>query len=181
MAQGKLGDIQKLAQDRGIPIKEETPKVQQGWEGKAKGMLQILWEWGFIDSNNVPQYSMQGKKDAFGNVQKETSLKYLMSNCQDFEEEETLLQSMDRSMGVIVDHMLKCHCKLAGEGIEYSWCCSRNQYRWTPIAEKRGKEGFIKTVRKCLSQDVLMTECILKFSKQAREYICAYHKHWEES
>ena len=28
----------KLAQDRGIPIKEETPKVWQGWEGKAKGI-----------------------------------------------------------------------------------------------------------------------------------------------
>ena len=71
-------------------------------------MLQILWEWGFIDSNNVPQYSMQGKKDAFGNVQKETSLKYLLSNCQDFKEEETLLQSMGRSMGVMVDSVLKC-------------------------------------------------------------------------
>ena len=158
--QGKVGDVQKLAQDRGIPIEEETLKVWQGWEGKAKGMLQILWEWGFIDSNNVPQYSMQGKKDAFGTVQKETSLKYLMSNCQDFEEEETLLQSMGRSMGVMVDRTPKCHCELAGEGIKYSWGCSKNQYRRTPIAEKRGKEGFIKTVRKSLSRDVLTTERI---------------------
>ena len=29
-------------------------------------------------------------------------------------------------------------------------------------------------VRKCMSRDVLTTDCLCKFSKRAREYICAY-------
>jgi hypothetical protein len=94
----------------------------------------------------------------------ETSLKYLMSNCSDFEEEESLLQSMGRQMGAIVDRTPKC-----------SWACSKNEYRRKPLSEKRKKETFRDTVRACLSQDVLTTERIRAFSKRAREFICAYH------
>ena len=63
---------------------------------------------------------LNGRQDAFGILRKETSLKFLMSNCQDSEEEESLFQSMGRAMGVIVDRTPKCHCEVAGEGIEYS-------------------------------------------------------------
>ena len=48
-----------------------------------------------------------------------------MTNCLDFEEEETLLQSMGRGMGVLVDRTPKCHCEMAGEGIEYSCGCQK--------------------------------------------------------
>ena len=73
---------------------------------------------------------MNEKQDAFGFVQKDFSLKSLKGNCLDFEEEETLLQSMGREMGVLVDRTPKCHhCELAGEGIEYSWGCTKNFYR----------------------------------------------------
>ncbi len=44
-----------------------------------------------------------------------------MADCVDFEEEEeTLLQSMGKEMGVLVDRTPKCHCEPGGEGIEYS-------------------------------------------------------------
>jgi len=68
---------------------------------------------------------LNGKQDAFRFVQKDFSLKSLKGNCLDFEEEETLLQSMGREMGVLVDRTPKCHCELAGEGIEYSWSCAK--------------------------------------------------------
>ena len=49
-----------------------------------------------------------------------------MSNCLDFTEEESLLQSMGQSTGAVVAtgavvDRPKCHCEVAGEGIEYSW------------------------------------------------------------
>ncbi len=34
---------------------------------------------------------VNGRKDAFGNLQHDTSLKYLLGNCTDFEEEESML------------------------------------------------------------------------------------------
>jgi hypothetical protein len=72
-------------------------------------MLQILWEHG---------YTINGEKSELGIINTEFSLKHLLGSCQDFEEEESLLQAQGRSLGVMVDQMPKCHCKLAGEGIE---------------------------------------------------------------
>ena len=135
----------------------EEPKLQQGWEGKAKGMLQILWEQGFIDIDNLKMYTIDGKKDAYGVSQPEMSLEYLLGNCKDFEEEESLLQVMGRKMGVAIDRMPKCHCELAGEGIEYSWGWAKNLYHQKPLSEKKRKEKFRDTVRQCLSRDVLTT------------------------
>jgi hypothetical protein len=56
-----------------------------------------------------------------GKVSKTYALKLLMANCLDSEEEEELLQSTGREMGVLVDRTPKCHCeRLAGDGIEFS-------------------------------------------------------------
>ena len=79
------------------------------------------------------------------------ALKYLLGNCTDFEEEESLLQAMGRKLGVTVNQTPKCHCELAGEGIEYSWGCTKNAYHQKPLSDKRSKEKFRETVRKCLS------------------------------
>jgi hypothetical protein len=38
---------------KGIPLDEQIKKIQPGWEGKVKGMLQILWEQGFLDLDNL--------------------------------------------------------------------------------------------------------------------------------
>jgi hypothetical protein len=57
-------------------------------------MLQVLWEQGFLDIDNLKQYTVDGQKDAFGSLQHETSLKYLLINCTDFEEEELMLKSV---------------------------------------------------------------------------------------
>jgi hypothetical protein len=51
--------------------------------------------------------SKLGTKDSMGSIQKDTSLL-------------TKLQTNGREMGMLVDRTPKCHCKLAGEGIEYS-------------------------------------------------------------
>ena len=64
-----------------------------------------------------------------------------ISNCTDFEEEETMLQAMGRSMGVIIDQSPKCHPELAGEGVEYSWGCAKNAYRHLALREKKKKDN----------------------------------------
>jgi len=121
---GRLKDLQAAAHLNGIPIEEVNEKVIEGQGNKAKGLLQVLWERGRIDPQvNKPYhyYTINGKKDIFGNLQTETSLCHLMENCADFQEEETMLQAMAHQMGVEVDRSPKCHCDLAGEGIEYTW------------------------------------------------------------
>jgi hypothetical protein len=92
-AKGRKEKMQILCKQKNIPIEEELDEVVEGWEGKPKGMLQILWERGFVDpSKKKENYTLQGKKDAFGKVNPETSLKHLMSLLTDFIKEETLLQ-----------------------------------------------------------------------------------------
>ena len=102
---GNTQTIIQAAQEQGIPIKEEQAIIIEGWEGKAKGLLQVSWECGFIDptKNMKTDYTINGKKNALGILQCKTSLKAIISNCTDFEEEETMLQAMGRSMGVIVN------------------------------------------------------------------------------
>jgi hypothetical protein len=80
---------------------------------------------------------MDGRKDQFGIHQHHTSLKHLLGYCRDFQEEESLLQTMGQKLGVTVDHTPKCHCELAGEGIEYSWGCAKKYYRRLPLKEKK--------------------------------------------
>ncbi len=61
----------------------------------------------------------QWKKDALGSTINKMSLKYLLGNCNNFINEESMLQCYGRLMGVTVDRAPKCHCEMAGEGIEY--------------------------------------------------------------
>jgi len=103
----------------------------------------VLWERRWIDSQvNKPYhyYTINGKKDIFGNLQRDTSLRHLMENCADFQEEETMLQAMAHQIGVELDHSPKCHCELAGEGIEYAWGCTKNYYRRLLLKKKKSAE-----------------------------------------
>jgi hypothetical protein len=63
----------------------------------------MLWERGFIVEANIQQYTINGRKDAYGVVLPNTSLKFMLSNLQDLKEEELLLQPMGCFMGVIID------------------------------------------------------------------------------
>ena len=53
---GKLKDLQRAASNIGLPIEETKQKVIEGWEGKPKGLLQILWERGWIDNSDNKAY-----------------------------------------------------------------------------------------------------------------------------
>ena len=96
-AKGSIKDIQSIAQRLNLPIEYERNKVSEGWNNKPKGMLQILWERGFINPEITKQqilkhYSVNGRKNKQdGNIIAGTSLKELISNLPDFKQEITLL------------------------------------------------------------------------------------------
>jgi hypothetical protein len=53
--------------------------------------------------------------------------------------------------------------------------CSKNYYRSLPLKEKKTKELFKTSVRKCLSREVLATNHVRSFSRWDRQYTLAYH------
>jgi hypothetical protein len=128
-------ELQQFAKSNDVPLEVESDQVIEGWEGKAKGLLQVLWERGFIDPSKKPSwYTMHGNKDAdTGVVDKSSSLSYLMGCCPDFKEEKTALEQLAEQLGVTVRLTPKFHAELAGEGVEYSWAYAKSFYRRSPL------------------------------------------------
>jgi hypothetical protein len=150
-AKGTKDELQVLCKNKDLPIVEELDEVVlKGWEDIPKGVLQILWERGFIDPEKQKEdYTADGKKDAFGNGIRETSLKHLMSVLTIFIEEETLLQYHGRFLlGVKVEQTPKCHPEISGVGIESNWGCAKGVYCRLPISQKKTKEKLRGSVRK---------------------------------
>ena len=89
-SKGKKQSIQLKVREHNLPIEETKAKVIEG----KKGLLQVLWEQhGFIDEWRLESYSLIGwKAGCIWICLERFSLKSLMGNCLDFEEEETLLQ-----------------------------------------------------------------------------------------
>jgi len=51
-------EIEKLAQENAIEIEHEIEEVHLGWVNKPKGLLQILWDHGWIDPQEpLSQYT----------------------------------------------------------------------------------------------------------------------------
>ena len=174
VATGNREQLAKIANDNNIPVEVEYQQTIEGWSDKPKGMLQILYERGFIDSSNLSAYTVNGQRDVYGNVMQGTSLRQLLMKQSDFVEEETLLQYHGRLLGIEVDRTPKCHPELAGEGIEYAWGCAKNAYRRMPLSEKKRKDKFRQSVRRAMCRDtVLTTERMRKFGRRARQYITA--------
>jgi hypothetical protein len=76
-----------------------------------------------------------------------------MSTCTDFEEAETILQTMGHQIGieVDVDSTPKCRTESAGEGIECTWACCKNHFHNILLDRKRGREKFKLCVSESLS------------------------------
>jgi hypothetical protein len=169
-------ELVELCTFHNIEVTKTVEKIKEGWEGKAKGLLQVLWERGLIDGHNVKQYSLTGRKDDLGTVDDGTSLRHIMGMlCHDFINEEGMLQHIAKSIGVKVLLTPKCHAELAGEGVEYVWACAKGVYRNLSLQEKKGKDNFKASIRYCLSEEVITTVRIRRFARRARQYLMAYH------
>jgi len=121
----------------------DEDEILEGWIGKQKGLLQVLWERGWIDPSEKMQNYVVDKKqkwlDPAGNILPEFKLdakKFvltdLLSNCPDFKYEKSAMQKLAEDLSSLHDRKIdllitpKYHCKLAGEGIKYGLGCSKN-------------------------------------------------------
>ena len=156
-----LKELQKICKKAKppVPLNITHPKIIKGWSGKAKGLLQIIWERGFIDASKITNYNLHAW-DSDEECIPEYSLVDLMKSCTDFMEELSQLEAIGENLGVKVITTTKYHAEIAGEGIEYSWGSAKSMYRKIPLGEKKGKENFHELVRRCISRDnVLTTKC----------------------
>jgi hypothetical protein len=130
-------DLVALCGLRNICTTVEEQKVKEGWLGKPKGMLQVLWEHGWIDSSKVVtaksmRYSKDGKKEDFGEdgklkeASRQYALSYLLQQCMDFKNEKSDLEHLTaelsgRDTTISILFTPQYHCEPAGEGIKYCW------------------------------------------------------------
>ena len=159
-----------------------------GWLGQPKGMLQILYEQGWIDLAKVhsPQkisYSKNGKQsimDENGILRddaKKYSLTPLLQQCADFQNEKSDLEHLcaDLSKSNSKARILftpEYHCNLAGEGIAYTQGFVKQIYRWYPISAKRSFSSFVALVN--LSLGRITIQMCRSFSSKARSYMLGY-------
>ncbi|KAI2492861.1 hypothetical protein MHU86_21674 [Fragilaria crotonensis] len=133
-------ELQEFARNNGIELSERKEVIIPGWQGKAKGLLQVLWERGLIESEALDKYTVDGRRNVItGKVDLQNSLRHIMANCRDFKD-ETALQHLGRQLGVTVLLTPKFHAELAGEGVEYSWAHAKAFYRRLPVSKKRARQ-----------------------------------------
>jgi hypothetical protein len=170
-------ELQDFARNNQIELHLRKEQVTPGWEGKPKGLLQVLGERGLIERASLEKYTLEGRKGTItGKVDLHYSLRSILGNCRDFKEEETALQFLGTQLEVTVLLTPKFHAELAGEGIEYSWAHSKAYYRRIPLSWKRGRDNFKQLVKDCTCPvNVLTKQRIEKFASCARAYICTYH------
>jgi hypothetical protein len=167
-------DLRSKATLLGIDTqKRVTHRLVPGWEGKGKGLMQILWERGWIDELMVKEYKVHVVDDV-GIIIPEYSLTTLMENCTDFKNEMSQLDFVCHSLGLKALITTKYHAEFAREGIEYSWGLAKAMFRKYPLVSKKGKQNFDALVSKCISRDVLTKDQVQRFCKRARSYMLTY-------
>ena len=167
-------DLHKKATLLGInTLKMVTHHLVPGWEGKGKGLLQIMWERGWVNESLIRQYKMRMEDDA-GVLIPEFSLAHMMESCTDFQNKMLQLEFVCHELGCKVLITTKYHTEYAGVGIEYSWGLSKAMYQKCPLSSKKGKQNFDALVSKCISRTALTKDVVRKFSQRARSYMLTY-------
>jgi hypothetical protein len=177
-------EIKELANGFGIEIFHEVDDVIEGWVGKPKGVLQILYERGYIDPNrDLKEYSLDGKeewKDDDGEIRQRYlpfCLRYILSQCSDFKNEITAMEDLALRLSindsdVSIMFTPKYHCEIAGEGIEYSWGLAKKYYRNLQLSQKKGVANFRISVKSCVSRVTNLSA--RRFCGLIRRYMLAY-------
>ena len=173
---GNKEKLQQMCINRNLPIKYQEKVIKEGWVGKPKGSLQVLYERGWIDPNDISKYTAKGKADYIPKFDGDhCSIDKLMSLQVDFVSEVTLLQYHAGKLGVNLERSPKCHPEIAGEGIEYGWGLSKMHYRRKPYSSKQSKSSFLKLVKVCTdNSSVLNLEKMRSCSRKARNYMVLY-------
>ena len=181
-------ELERIAKEKNIALTYEYNIKKEGWMGKPKGLLQILWERGFVDEKNVSLYSLKGKKyqlDEDGNLKKQFerySLRTLMKRCSDFANEKSAMEHLFIQLSRKAEPTLsmlispKYHCEVAGEGIEFDWGMLKRRFRSFSLEEKNTKQKFNKCVRDGV-ENYMTIKNVINFAGLSRRYMMAYRKH----
>ena len=94
--------MERIATGLGIALQFEYDEIKdKGWLGQPKGLLQVLWERGWIDKKQKvsKHYTINGSKDRFGSTIPNTSLTALMESCFDFINEKNYCKRISFNWG----------------------------------------------------------------------------------
>ncbi|CAM9278484.1 unnamed protein product, partial [Ectocarpus sp. 12 AP-2014] len=139
--------------------------VCEGYEGKAKGVRQYLWERGWWKD---------GMSTGAG-VSDDMHVEKVLQALPDFKNERTALQHLVESRGHILLSSPKCHPEVAGVGIEYSWGFSKQKFR-RKINDEVPKH-LHDNIEKSLCIDKYLTiGRVRRFARRTRDYCRAYRE-----
>ncbi|CAB1097544.1 unnamed protein product [Ectocarpus sp. CCAP 1310/34] len=145
--------------------KNAKGKVKEGYEGKAKGVRQYLWERGWWKD---------GMSTGAG-VSDDMHVEKVLQALPDFKNERTALQHLVESRGHILLSSPKCHPEVAGVGIEYSWGFSKQKFR-RKINDEVPKH-LHDNIEKSLCIDKYLTiGRVRRFARRTRDYCRAYRE-----
>ena len=140
---------------RSLKLKLDTRQeiqVKECWEGKAKGLMQVLWGWGLIDhGKTLPFYTtLTGPKDAHEIVNHDSSLRHIMSMCTAIlkDNKEMMSTLAETNLWVscleVIMFTPKCpHAEIAcREGVAYMCAaCAKGAYKASETCHWRRNEG----------------------------------------
>jgi hypothetical protein len=99
LSKRSVKDLWKIASNLGInTTKLVTHQTKAGWAGKGKGLLQVLWEAGWINETKISQYKMIVTNDA-ELIVKEFLLAHMLETCTEFANKKTQLKFVCQSLG----------------------------------------------------------------------------------
>ncbi len=126
--------IEDLAKEYNVELTSEVELVEGESINRPKGLVQVLWERGWVDVTKIHEYTLKGKASQMDEDQNilpgcwHFVLGHLMTQCAHFKEEksamEVLLEDLskkslnNKKVELLVSP--KYHCELAGEGVEYA-------------------------------------------------------------
>ena len=90
-----MDDLIEHANSKHISLSVTHDVIKPGWVGANNGLLQILWERGYVDVEKYRGYALDGKKswqDEAGKIREgylPFCLRYVTSNCADFKNEKS--------------------------------------------------------------------------------------------
>jgi hypothetical protein len=73
-----LKDIRAQCVALNLPVECEHEVVKEGWVGKAKGALKVLYETGWVEDSKWKEYTTKVRKNEMGFVDETKSIKSLI-------------------------------------------------------------------------------------------------------
>ena len=157
-----IKQLEQYANNYNLPVETNEEVIRPGWVGATKGLLQVLWERGFVKEEEWRKYTLEGRKswkDEHGQIKQQYLpylLRKLIADCTDFKNEKSAMAHLFEQLSnkgecrMILLVSPKYHCEIAGEGIEYAWGLFKRWYRSISLENKKGKEKFEVEIKKCI-------------------------------